>query len=140
MCYLIFATPLCSCPPFPFPHTPRTPSYLFCHRAIVLAKAQPYVIAGVTKVLPKLCEERRVIYKDWGRECPGCARRKVDDVRVEREGRRRHQGVMEWDRGRAQAWERGGRESRDREVEESRRRWEFGGGGLRGRERWGDGY
>jgi hypothetical protein len=91
-----------------------------------------------------LCEglDKKVLFKEWGRECPGCARRRADEVRVEREGRRRGASILDWDMGRAAGWEREGWEGRNRDVEERRRAWDDrgGGGGLRGRSRWGDGY
>jgi hypothetical protein len=139
MCGIIFARPTCSCPPFPIPHTRRKPSYFFCHRAIQLAKQHPYHINGLTAFLPKICEERRPIYREWGRECPGCAARSFEAMQAERKGRMRLQAIRKWgsEEGRARAWERSGWESREREVGELRKRWDGGGsnGGLRGRER-----
>lgn len=90
--------------------------------------------------MPKLCtgEARKSIFREWGKVCPGCARRRVDEVGRERMGRRRDSAVWGWERGEAERWEGGGWEERERSVERRRERWD--GGGLRGRGRWGDGY
>lgn len=93
-------------------------------------------------MMPKLCtgEARRSIFREWGKVCPGCARRRVDEVGRERVGRRRRQGWMEWEGNRAGRWEGEDWQGRDREVERTRERKRWDGGGLRGRGGWGNGY
>lgn len=89
-------------------------------------------------MLPTLCvgEERKIVFREWGRECPGCARRVVDELGRERVGRKRGVGVGVWERGRAERWMDGGREERERVVEEVRG-WYGGGGGVDLRGGWG---